>query len=448
MCSEKEIFDDLSKLCISEGFIHIVAYFCFRDNMIFQKTESLTPHDIEGHLLKQPLIRTEISTLLGLMVKGKIELKLPSPDNMSNMITSSEKFLEKIHKSMLKDCNLEHLIRKTPEKNSSNPFADAKILRETIFYARDSAYLFQYYDFAVERYSRNDTWLLANKGYLIHDVRNVISCIEEIQKNKMHLALQDLKNIPREQWTVLPGFEFKIIEIEQIANINANTIRKILDAFTIPKESNNQTFLSVSDYNISNSHPLIKVTEDRYILFQIYSLAEAFYESPIFWFREDNSYKDEANKNNGIFTEEFTRKRLKLVFGCQNVFSNITIYKGSKSVGEIDVLVVFADRVVIVQAKSKRLTIGARKGNDNCIQGDFQKAIQDAYDQGVLCAKLLEDDNYDLYDSSLQKLEINRSFKEVYIVCIVSDHYPALNFQSRQFLKYTQTDKIFAPFVM
>ena len=34
MRSEAEIFDDLAKLCNSKGYLHAIAYFCFRDNVI------------------------------------------------------------------------------------------------------------------------------------------------------------------------------------------------------------------------------------------------------------------------------------------------------------------------------------------------------------------------------------------------------------------------------
>ena len=44
-----------------------------------------------------------------------------------------------------------------------------------------------------------------------------------------------------------------------------------------------------------------------------------------------------------------------------------------KKVGEIDVLVIFGDRAIVLQAKSKRLTLEARKGNDNQIKDDFKK---------------------------------------------------------------------------
>jgi hypothetical protein len=76
---EKIVFNELSELCKSPGFVHAIAYFCYRDNMVFfedkMKTDDMT------HLFSiKRLIRTEISTLIGLMIQDDVVYTLPSPD--------------------------------------------------------------------------------------------------------------------------------------------------------------------------------------------------------------------------------------------------------------------------------------------------------------------------------------------------------------------------------
>ena len=119
-----------------------------------------------------------------------------------------------------------------------------------------------------------------------------------------------------------------------------------------------------------------------------------------------------------------------------------------RRVGEIDVLVIFGDRAIVLQAKSKRLTLEARKGNDNQIKSDFKKSVQEAYDQGVSCAELLGDPKLKFIDATGHIVRIPQRLKNVYILCVVSDNYPALSFQTRQFLKSRATDVIRPPFVM
>jgi hypothetical protein len=116
--------------------------------------------------------------------------------------------------------------------------------------------------------------------------------------------------------------------------------------------------------------------------------------------------------------------------------------------GEIDVLVVFGNRAIVLQAKSKRLTLESRKGNDFQLRDDFKKSIQDSYEQAFKCAKLLSDPNYLLKDAHANSIQISNSLKDIYILCLVSDHYPALSFQARQFLRHQTTAAISPPFVL
>lgn len=163
----------------------------------------------------------------------------------------------------------------------------------------------------------------------------------------------------------------------------------------------------------------------------------------------DKGYVDEAMKNRGSFLEQFSAERLRSVFGQSRVYVNVGIRgAGQKNVGEIDVLVVFANRAIVLQAKSKRLTLEARKGNDYQLKDDFKKSVQTSYDQGLLCAKCLNDPQYVFLDNAGQQLKLKPAFKEIYIFCVVSDHYPALGFQAREFLKSEETEVIRPPFVM
>jgi hypothetical protein len=107
---------------------------------------------------------------------------------------------------------------------------------------------------------------------------------------------------------------------------------------------------------------------------------------------QDKLYLPTANMNRGQFTETFAYKRLVSVFGKDRVWRNVNLYRAKgERVGEIDVLVVLGDRAIIVQCKSKRLTLEARKGNDLALSRDFHCAFQHAYDQAILCAEHLID---------------------------------------------------------
>jgi hypothetical protein len=130
------------------------------------------------------------------------------------------------------------------------------------------------------------------------------------------------------------------------------------------------------------------------------------------------------------------------------MYSKIYIVNSNnETLGEIDVLVSFSDSVIIYQAKSKKLTIEARKGNGNAIQKDFKGAIQDAYDQGVSCAQFILS-GASLADQNFNQFNLGSSVSRCYIVPIISEHYPSLSFQVRQYLNTTITNEIYPPFTM
>jgi hypothetical protein len=145
---------------------------------------------------------------------------------------------------------------------------------------------------------------------------------------------------------------------------------------------------------------------------------------------EDQDYRAAALSNRGRFTENFAAERLELVFGRDRVFRNIDLWESKgKKIGEIDALVVFADRVIIVQAKSKKLTLAARMGNEVKLKDDFKHAIQDACDQAYLCSERILRGSL-LTDAAGKEIRMPAPAKQIYLICLVSDHYPALSTQA------------------
>lgn len=270
-----------------------------------------------------------------------------------------------------------------------------------------------------------------------------------MQNEKPVAMLHAMRGVPPDQCTLLPGYTFTAKEVAKFAKLDIFTVEKVLTAFVLPKGERNSQFNALHDFNIANALPLIPLEGNKYALFHIYSLAEALYESPFYWMGADKAYTSTAMRHRGLFTEEFSVECLTRVFGKDKVHSNIDIFETKdKKVGEIDVLVLFGNRAIVLQAKSKRLTLEARRGNDGQIRDDFKKSIQDSCDQAYKCARMLCDTKYTLKDGDSNEIVITMSIKDVYVLCVVSDHYPALSFQTRQFLQFQATNGISPPFVL
>lgn len=447
MRSEQTIFDELAGICASPGYVHAVAYLCSRDNMIHYSGE-MKADDMQHLFSSSRLIRTETSTLIGLMLKSEIDYAVPAPQVLERYIESTESLLEEIHHAMSAPFWRDIDPSKFSEKNF-NPFTNGAALREPIFYGGESAYSFQYRDFSPAKFVNDDPWLVANKGFSIRDARNVVFAVSRLQDQKAISVLQVMRGAAPKTWTFLPGNTFSVQELADYGHIDPGIVDKVLSAFVVPQGERNEQFKALHDFNIANASPLIRTTDGTYLLFHIYSLVEALYEAPFYWMGADKTYVNTAMQNRGLFTEQFAVERLRQVFGPENVLSNIDIYesKGTK-LAEIHVLVLFGNRALILQAKSKRLTLEARRGNDRQIKDDFKKSIQDSSDQAYRCAKLLVEGKCYFRAAAGNAVTMPTSLKRIYVICLISDHYPALSFQSRQFLKFAATETISPPFVM
>jgi hypothetical protein len=445
--AEQEIFDELFRLCGSQGYVHALSILCFRDNFV-KYNDEIKSEDLEPMFSKSRLIRTEISTLAGLLSRQEIDFAHPGQEALQNYANKTEELLHELHMSIagpMFDPSAGNDSGLQPQERQR--FLGSA-LREPIFYGGESAYGFQYRDLARKKYSGDDDWLLTNKGFTIDDACTVVGAVVSLQNNKLKATHRSLRSTPINLWTMLPGLSFTVPEVAAFAKLSIDSVERVLNAFTLPCRESNAGFTSLHAYNASNGMPLLCVEAGKYILWHQYSLFEALYESPFFWMIADKKYEQIAMAHRGHFAEEFVDDRLSKVFGGANVHRNVNVWKSkTEQIGEIDVLVIFGNRAIVLQAKSKRLTLEARKGNDFQIKDDFKKAIQNSFDQSNVCARALLEPKTSLRDRWGKTLEFPLSLKLIYPICVVLDHYPALSFQCRQFLEVDKDIRIAPPLV-
>jgi hypothetical protein len=443
MRSEREVFDDLAALCTSPGYVHALAFLAFRDNYIGYSDE-LKAEDMMHLFSPQRLLQTEMSTLVGLAMRGPIQFDLPKADVLQEYLVRTDALFAEIHHAMFAGSSPDNVSAAAAMGREA-----PSLMREPIFYSGESAYVFQYRDLCVKKYAKDEEWLSKNKGFTMVEARSVFSAVKEIQSRKLIERLRSLKSLPLEQWSLLPAFVFTSSEVSELSGITPAHAESVLSAFSAPVDETNPTFQSLHDFNVANSTPLLRfLNDDGFLLFSPYSLGEAMYDSPFYWMNLDTSYVSTAMAHRGSYTEEFCANRLAAVFSNRHVYKNVHIIGAKeRNLGEIDVLVIFGDRVIILQAKSKRLTLEARRGNDRVIKNDFQKSVQEAYDQGFTCADLFGDPSLKFIEQARGEIAIPRHVKEIYIMCAVSDNYPALHFQARQFLAVKEAPRILPPLI-
>ena len=439
---QNEVFTDLEKVCQQKGFIHVLAALVFENNFHSVKVEEKFPK-IQDQYDDKKLIRNELSVLHGLMLKVKADFSVLDEDTVQEQKKLCYELLEELHGSFYSQALRDGKLL----TNKDTLFSHPDIFRESIFYAADSSFYFQQHAIAVERYHNDNDWLEKNVGFNIEEAARISQAIIV----NTHIQVQTLQaeffDSPVTE-ACLEVFSIAVLDICKMTGIEEIKVRGFIEKFSVSTSPSNGQYQTVDDYNFSKSHPIIKCPDDKICLLQSHSLCESLYVSPFFWMQQDAQYKTIARGNRGAFLEAKILERLRRVFGAKNVFENVEVFRGKKAVGEIDVLVVYIDRLIVVQAKSKTLTLKAQQGSFIHLEDDFKKAIQNAYDQAFSCASEILDGGVRLQKSDGSALNLPDEIVEVFPICTIADHYPSLYFQARQFLKTKTKRKINPPYIM
>lgn len=442
--SEAEVFADLVELTAQPGYAYAITALCLRDNLVGYRDEYTASY--AGQLSgTDGLIRPEVNTLLGLMMRQPLDLTVPKLAQIRAHITRSEELLRELHGSMA--AAIADWVRgNVTGEIKQSPVLKGLLMREPIFYGSESAYSFQYRDFFVDKHSCDDEWLELNKGFSSRQARRVAQAMCSMTGSRASLMYQGGRASQADAVSLLTIFEFTAGEVARKTGLDLAIVQAVFDALTFSGQ--NEEFRELGDYNSVVATPLLPTDRGSVLLFSHYGMYEALYESPFFWMKDDPVYRRQASDNRGAFVERFAHSRLAAVFGESNVFTNVNILDGKNRAGEADVLVIFGDRMIIVQAKAKKLTLAARKGNDGQLKADFAAAIQKASDQAWECAEAILTRKCRLIDETGREITLPDSVKEIYPFCVVSDHYPALALQASQYLQYQTTEVVQAPLVM
>ena len=385
--TEEQVVADLAALCVSPGFVHALAMLVIRDNAMMFSGE-LEEDAFLNLNLPERLIRTEVTLLHGLMIKQPVDWTVPEPAVMTKYLDDADRLLRELH-DCFNQAYFDAIAQASRPADASEIFGRGSVLRESMFYAGESAYIFQYLDLSIRKYEQDAQWLREHMGFDIEQAVAVAKAINQLQTHRIDDVRALTRRTPPNEWTMVPLFTFTAEEVVQASGMAREVVDAILRAFTLPASEDNANFSNLHDYNAVTASPLLMTSDGRLMLLQAYAFAEALYETPFFWMMKDKAYQPALTEHRGTFTESYVAERLASVFGSEHVFRGVKISRGADDVSDIDILVVWGDRVVVGQAKSKRLTLAAKRGNDVVIQEDFAKSVQAAYDQGITCAEAI-----------------------------------------------------------
>jgi hypothetical protein len=431
--TKAEILAKLEEIAVKPGFIYTLAVMLHKD-LFFSVTESA---DMDW---KKKLMFQEFSLVIGLMVKSPISLAYPTPEQSQKDEEEVRSLFEAFHQAHfvpftegLKK-HLEEPIPSTKEEKEAEMksfFGSGDMMAEPIFYAGSGAYDFQYGELAPKKYAHDAAWLMAQKGLTIENSVKFAAKLKHLSQEKARslFSREHLESVISsfEKYCQfnLDLFSFSKSDLQEF---DSREVDAFVNEFSLVAGEVNQGFDEAGKYNQTISHPIVDLENGSYFLPIGFLLSQSIYESPFYWMFQDASYKNKASKNRGDATEEIAFDMLKPIFG-DGIFKNVKVLNGRDDETDIDILGVSGNKAVVFQAKSKRLTELARRGDTEKLKQDFSAAVQKAYDQGLVCRKAILTGGSKLIDSEGNELSLSEIVDDVYIVCLTSDDYPALTSQ-------------------
>ena len=433
--SEAQIIEDLRALAQSDGALHEISSLIYRDFFVtVDRRDGRVIDDPAHRWSTSKLNKNEMLLLLGLMVQSPTDRSYAVPSAREGFAACADKLFREFHDRVLDDVasTFDPKTRFFVEReNSIGIFG-----REAIYYGAENFYIHQFLEFSRQRYGEDAKWLLENVGISIRPMLDITRFILN-HINAQMTAVGHLRD---------HGHQLSNRDLTKSLLIAKEEVRKMFGAksdaffakFVTPITATNKGFTDPFAINAVALAPIVEMGDYLYVPMQ-YRLCESIYESPFFWMMGDNKYADTHSEHRGVFLEKTAAHILCSVFGPQNVYENVVIARNARDRGgEIDVLVVYGEFVIVVQAKSKRITLKARAGETDALKTDFKGAIQDPYRQALECIELIKAGAKCIAKDG-KELEFH-TFPRFFPMVVLSDPFPASTMLSRTMLE--RGDKI------
>lgn len=491
-----DVLNDLKELINTPGFIYSLCMILHED-FHFDLNKM---HEIDH---RSKLSVKECSLIIGFLVQNEIDFSYPSsPEVAFNLKERTYELMRELQISynIPQFTKIKDLFESQDSGGRNKDSLEHRLdffvkdggMIEPMFYSGDGVYDFQYLEYLQMKYKYDVEWLLQNKGFDIDQTIKIVKKIKQFFLSKSE-SIQSL-NIHDEFQTITKKVKGKLkkkyskekineIQRQQLISLNfykynslfPNPIigpksevdweifyQNLIELFTIKKSDfsdfspklindffknfsfnypTNENYKGPGHFNKLNSCPFVKLDEQRYFLPIGFLLTEAVYESPYYWMVDDDKYKNIHAKNRGEVGEEIAYQFLSKVFGEENTYKSvkIEIQKG-KIETDIDVLCLFGNIALCIQVKSKKITLASKRGDFDQILKDFQGAVQDAYNQGIVSRENILSRKGRFILPNGKEIILSKNIKEVYILGITTENFPSLTHQVHSMLDKKKTD--------
>jgi len=449
------VLADLEALASTRGYMRVLAEITSRDLFLgIQEAATIN--------WRERITYQELTLLVGFALKAApLSYDKLNKKELDELVDATRSLLEELHWSYnnqffdamneiaKSNGGLEavaSLGEAEKDEHFKKIFSSSASMIEVTFYDDSGSYDFQYLEMAPRLYQYDLEWLsnigmdfekaaLIYRGfkYLFQAMHYGNSNPAMIEKISSGGRLSSMDEVAFSKELLLKAVKKSASSVGK--EISESDFDNFLELFSAKPEEQFNDFSGPGDLNIVNIRPIIQISDDAYFIPVSFNIAEAIYQSPAYWMRQDTKYLETAAKNRGHANEQITYEYFQKVFG-ELAFKSLKVIKGKKTLTDIDVMGVVGSVAIVVQNKSKKMTVDALRGNEEILKNDFKKAIQSAYNQGLQSREiLLGEEEYKFIDEDGKEITLPQGIEQVYILCITADVYPAAIHQLSVYLE-------------
>jgi len=346
------------------------------------------------------------------------------------------------------------------DNERSRPLVSARIHS---LYVRGDAYPHQFRYLARAIYAPHDEWFKNTLGFTIGDAHRIAGAIESELNDRFQRAREEAKEAARkvveereQEWRAAGMTEDQALSsaaiqffFGQSAQLYRMSVQDVVEHSGLAEDVcaaflsrlsqqppyRNPLFTTTFtdgdralwDYNTAKERPFF--TNGQFFwIFAPNALNEVLYSTFFFDLMADESYKSTFESSRAKVLEELSASFFRRIFPAGNVYLNPRYLNGEEFA---DALVVYDGKVLIVQCKSKGLTLAAHRGeNEAALKTDLQKAIRNAIAQACKGRKFLESNDLPRLLVESGEIAIRRSeINEIVLVAVT--YMPLHSFATR-----------------
>ncbi len=449
------VLRDLESLASTRGYMHVLAEITSRD--LF-----LDIHEAATINWRERITYQELTLMVGLTLKAApLSYDELLEDELNKLVDKTRSLLEELHRSyndqffqvmsevVKADGGMEALpalSEKKKDEHFKKLFGSSASMIEATFYDDSGSYDFQFLEMAPRLYQYDTVWLTKagmDFGKAAHIYHSLKYMVQAMHHGYTHPELVDAVHKggslrAMDEFAFPKSLLFKAVNDhgkKDGIEVSETELNKFLELFSAKPEDQFKDFTGPGDLNIVSIKPIIEIGNDIYFIPVSFNLAEAIYQSPAYWMRQDAAYLETAAKNRGNANEQITYEYFQKIFG-ELAFKSLKVVKGKKTLTDIDVMGVIGSVAVVVQNKGKKMTIEALRGNEEILKSDFKQAIQSAYNQGIQSRDVvLGEESYKFIDEDGNEVVLPQGIEQVHILCVTADVYPAALHQLSVYLE-------------